>query len=109
MNSSDSLRILPEIILTITGVVVMLIDASMPVGWLRRPLGWVAALGTTAALWSSLWQLNLPIGTGFFGTVETSPFTVFFQSSSAPSCWSRFFLRWTLSPKTATIRANTTR
>jgi NADH-quinone oxidoreductase subunit N len=79
MNSSDSLRILPEIILTLTGIVVMLIDASMPVGWLRRPLGWVAALGTTAALWSSLWQLNLPTGTGFFGTVETSPFTVFFH------------------------------
>jgi NADH-quinone oxidoreductase subunit N len=79
MNSSDSLRILPEIILTITGIVVMLIDASMPVGWLRRPLGWVAALGTTAALWSSLWQLNLPTGTGFFGTVESSPFTVFFH------------------------------
>jgi NADH-quinone oxidoreductase subunit N len=79
MNSSDSLRILPEIILTITGIVVMLIDASMPVGWLRRPLGWVAALGTTGALWASLWQLNLPTGTGFFGTVETSPFTVFFH------------------------------
>ncbi len=79
MNSSDSLRILPEIILTLTGIVVMLIDASMPVDLLRRPLGWVAALGTTAALWSSLWQLNLPTGTGFFGTVETSPFTVFFH------------------------------
>ena len=60
MNSSDSLRILPEIILTLTGVLVMLIDASMPVGWQRRPLGWVAALGTTVALWASLWQLNLP-------------------------------------------------
>ncbi|HEY1897982.1 MAG TPA: NADH-quinone oxidoreductase subunit N [Terracidiphilus sp.] len=79
MNSSDSLRILPEIILTITGIAVMLIDATMPVGWLRRPLGWVAALGATAALWSSLWQLNLPTGAAFFGTVETSPFTVFFH------------------------------
>jgi NADH-quinone oxidoreductase subunit N len=79
MNSSDSLRILPEIILTLTGILVMLIDASTPVDWLRRPLGWVAALGATAALWSSLWQLNLPTGTAFFGTVETSPFTVFFH------------------------------
>src|SRR5579862_5208532 len=79
MNAQDSLRILPEIILTITGIVVMLIDASLPPGWQRRPLGWVAAIGTTAALWSSLWQLNLPTGTAFYGTVETSPFTVFFH------------------------------
>jgi NADH-quinone oxidoreductase subunit N len=57
----------------------MLIDASLPPGWPRRGLGWVAALGTTVALWSSLWQLSLPVGTGFYGTVETSPFTVFFH------------------------------
>jgi NADH-quinone oxidoreductase subunit N len=79
MNAQDSLRILPEIILTITGVLVMLIDASLPEGLPRRPLGWVAAIGTTAALWSSLWQLNLPAGTAFYGTVESSPFTVFFH------------------------------
>src|SRR5579863_7635397 len=79
MNSSDSLRILPEIILTLTGIVVMLIDASMPVGWQRRPLGWVAAIGTTLALWASVAQLALPEGTGFFATVETSAFTVFFH------------------------------
>jgi NADH-quinone oxidoreductase subunit N len=48
-------------------------------GWPRRPLSWVAAIGTTLALWASLWQLSLPVGTGFFGTVETSPFTVFFH------------------------------
>ena len=45
----------------------------------RRPLGWVAAIGTTAALWASVWQLNLGTGTAFFDTVETSPFTVFFH------------------------------
>ena len=79
MNSSDSLRILPEIILTLTGIAVMLTDATLPVGWARRPLGWVAALGTTVALWASLWQLRIPTGTAFSGTVETSPFTVFFH------------------------------
>ena len=79
MNPQDGLRILPEIVLTLTGVLVMLIDASLPVGSPRRWLGWVAAFGTTGALWASLWQLNLGTGTAFFGTVETSPFTVFFH------------------------------
>jgi len=75
----DIYRILPEVVLTLTGVAVMLIDASLPPGWPRRPLGWVAAFGTMFALWASLWQLSLPEGTGFFGTVETSAFTIFFH------------------------------
>jgi NADH-quinone oxidoreductase subunit N len=79
MNPGDTYRILPEIVLTLTGVLIMLIDASLPQGWPRRMLGWVAAIGTTVALWASLWQLSLPMGTGFYGTVETSPFTVFFH------------------------------
>src|ERR1700735_1622602 len=57
----------------------MLVDATLPSRVARRPLGWVAALGTTLALWASLWQLSLPQGTGFFGTVETSAFTIFFH------------------------------
>ena len=80
MNSvPDIFRILPEVILTLTGVMVMLLDAALPPHWARRPLGWVAALGTTFALWGSLGQLSLPEGTGFSGTVETSAFTVFFH------------------------------
>jgi NADH-quinone oxidoreductase subunit N len=75
----DIFRILPEVILTLTGVAIMLIDASLPSVWPRRPLGWVAAIGTTLALWASLWQLSLPQGTGFFDTVETSAFTIFFH------------------------------
>ena len=75
----DIFRILPEVILTLTGVAVMLIDASLRSGVPRRNLGWVAAVGTTLALWASLWQLSLPQGTGFFGTVETSAFTIFFH------------------------------
>jgi NADH-quinone oxidoreductase subunit N len=75
----DIFRILPELVLTLTGVAVMLIDASLPAGCARRPLGWVAALGATLALWASLWQLSLPEGTGFYSTVETSAFTIFFH------------------------------
>jgi len=75
----DIFRILPEVILTLTGVFVMLLDASMKPATVRRPLGWVAAIGTLGALYASLWQLSLPMGTGFYGTVETSSFTVFFH------------------------------
>jgi NADH-quinone oxidoreductase subunit N len=75
----DIFRILPEVILTLTGVAVMLLDASIPPAFPRRPLGWVAALGTTLALWASVGQLYFPQGTGFYGTVETSAFTIFFH------------------------------
>ncbi len=80
MNSvPDIYRILPEVILTITGVLVMLIDASLAPLTSRRNLGWLAATGTTVAYLSSVWQLSLPTGTGYSGTVESSPFTVFFH------------------------------
>jgi NADH-quinone oxidoreductase subunit N len=75
----DIYRILPEVILTITGVAVMLIDASLAPLTARRNLGWLAAIGTGIAYLASVWQLSLPMGTGFSGTVETSPFTVFFH------------------------------
>lgn len=80
MNSvPDMYRILPEVILTITGVLIMLVDASLAPHRSRRGLGWLAALGTLAAYAASIWQLSLPTGTGFSGTVETSPYTVFFH------------------------------
>jgi NADH-quinone oxidoreductase subunit N len=75
----DIYRILPEVILTITGILVMLIDASLAPLTARRNLGWLAALGTGIAYLASVWQLSLPMGTGYSGTVETSPFTVFFH------------------------------
>lgn len=75
----DIYRILPEVILTVTGVIVMLIDASLAPRSTRRYLGIFATAGTTAAYLVSIWQLSLPTGTAFSGTVETSPFTVFFH------------------------------
>ena len=75
----DIYRVLPEVILTITGVLVMLIDASIAPLTSRRGLAWLAAIGTGIAYLASVWQLSLPMGTGYSGTVETSPITVFFH------------------------------
>jgi NADH-quinone oxidoreductase subunit N len=75
----DIFRILPEVILTVTGVLVMLADAAMAPASNRRPLGWLASLGVVVALWASLWQLSLPAGTAFYNTVQTDAFSVFFH------------------------------
>ena len=83
MNSvPDILRILPELILTLTGIAVMAADASLRPRKPRRWLGGLAAAGATLALWASLFQLWLPAGASYFGaygTVESSPFTIFFH------------------------------
>ncbi|MGA2249743.1 NADH-quinone oxidoreductase subunit N [Terracidiphilus sp.] len=77
--NTDLLRILPEVVLVVAGILVMLIDAALPPRAQRRGLIWVAAPGTMLALWVSLIQLRLDPGTAFFGAVETSPFTIFFH------------------------------
>jgi hypothetical protein len=75
----DIYRILPEIVLTLTGILVMMIDAFLPTPASRRPLGWVAAFGVMGALWASLWQLSLPAGTAFYNTVQSDAFSIFFH------------------------------
>jgi len=75
----DIFRILPEVILTLTGVLIMLCDAAMQPAASRRGLGWLGAFGVMAALWASLWQLSLPAGTAFYNTVQTDSFSVFFH------------------------------
>jgi NADH-quinone oxidoreductase subunit N len=75
----DLYRILPEVLLTLTGVLVMLIDAALPPANTRRGLGWVASFGVIAALWASLRQLSLPAGTAFSNTIQTDAFSVFFH------------------------------
>jgi NADH-quinone oxidoreductase subunit N len=72
-------RILPELVLTITGVLLMLIEPVMPAGMNRKLMGYLALLGVVAALIASVWQLGLPPGTAYYGTVQTDAFSVFFH------------------------------
>lgn len=80
MNTTpDILRILPEVILTITGVLIMLIEPTLPAGANRKSMGWLGTVGVLAALGASLYQYQLPPGTAFFGYVQTDAFSVFFH------------------------------
>lgn len=76
---SPALRILPEILLTVTGVLVMLIEPLIGEQRSRRPLGLLAVLGTLAAIGASVYQLYIPNGTAFFGAVQTDSFSIFFH------------------------------
>jgi len=80
MNTTPQiLRILPEVILTAVGVLIMLVEPLLPQGKSRRPLGWFAVCGVIAALAASLYEYQLPAGTAYFGTVQTDAFSVFFH------------------------------
>jgi NADH-quinone oxidoreductase subunit N len=80
MNTTPQiLRILPEVILTVVGVLIMLIEPVLPKSVNRKSLGWFTALGVVAALAASLYQYQLPVGTAYFGTVQTDAFSIFFH------------------------------
>ena len=78
-GSMTAFRILPEIISTVTGVVIMVLDPLFPKQANRKPLGWIAPLGALAALIASLCQYSLPAGTAYFGVVQTDAFSTFFH------------------------------
>jgi NADH-quinone oxidoreductase subunit N len=77
------LALLPELILTFTGVVVMLAEPLIPSGRTRKPLGWLAILGSLASGLAALYQLRLVDASGtltaFSGTVQVDAFSVFFH------------------------------
>ncbi|HLJ75788.1 MAG TPA: proton-conducting transporter membrane subunit, partial [Acidobacteriaceae bacterium] len=76
---NPAMHILPEIILTVGGVIVMLADAMLAKSSNRKPLGWTAVVVALAALAVSLWQYQMPAGTAYYGVVQTDAFSIFFH------------------------------
>jgi NADH-quinone oxidoreductase subunit N len=72
-------RILPEVLLTLGGVAIMLIDPLLPRTTTRKLAGWVSVATVLAALAASVWQLSIPAGTAYFGVVQTDAFSGFFH------------------------------
>jgi NADH-quinone oxidoreductase subunit N len=77
--SANLLAILPEIILTLTGIVIMLVEPCLSPTSSRKPLGWLAIIGTIAALIASWYQVSLGTVHAFSNTIQVDAFSVLFH------------------------------
>jgi NADH-quinone oxidoreductase subunit N len=73
------IALLPEYILTVTGVLIMLVEAGLKPGTSRKPLGWLAIVGTIAMGLVSWYQLRLGVLTAFSGSIQVDAFSIFFH------------------------------
>ena len=78
MQTSDLIRILPELILAVAGIVVMLLGAFQKPTAVRSHTA-IALLGLLGATAATLSQLHSP-GAAFGGMLEVDAFSVFFHS-----------------------------
>jgi len=72
------IRILPELILSVFGVIVMLVEPLLSKRGSHKSLGIFALVGTLLAMVTSLYQTNYP-GWGWFNMVRVDEFSVFFH------------------------------
>jgi len=76
-TGDDYLRYLPEIILTVVGTLIMLLEVLM--GERPKPvLGWLAGAGMVAAIWGAVVAFAVG-GLGFQGMVIVDGFATFFR------------------------------
>jgi NADH-quinone oxidoreductase subunit N len=77
-QAADYVRILPEIVLSVFGMIVMVLDPLMDERRSQRTLGIIALVGSLAALAATLFQAQYP-GLGFWNMVRVDSFSVFFH------------------------------
>jgi NADH-quinone oxidoreductase subunit N len=77
-QAADYVRILPEIVLAVFGMIVMVLDPLMDERRSQRTLGAIALVGSLAALAATLFQSQYP-GLGFWNMVQVDSFSVFFH------------------------------
>jgi NADH-quinone oxidoreductase subunit N len=77
-QGADYMRILPELVLSLFGMLVMVVDPLLDEDSSHQALGAIALIGTLAALASTFWMAQYP-GTAFWNMVRVEGFSVFFH------------------------------
>src|SRR5207302_8520720 len=77
--ATDYLRILPELVLTIFGVIVMMADPLLPRRASRKPLGIVALIGAILSSAVAIVPAAHYQGSAFFGMVNYDASAIFFH------------------------------
>jgi len=77
-QGTDYVRILPEIVLSLFGILVMLVDALLDERNSERVLGLIALAGTFAGI-GATWAMAQSPGLAFWNTVQVDGFSVFFH------------------------------
>src|SRR5579862_2780603 len=77
-QAADYIRLLPEIVLSIFGMILMLLDPLLDNRRSQRTLGAIALVGSLCALGATLFQAQYP-GLGFWNMIQVDAFSVFFH------------------------------
>jgi NADH-quinone oxidoreductase subunit N len=77
-QAADYMRLLPEIVLTVFGMIVMVLDAAAEERRIEKTMGAVALIGALAAVAATFVQAQYP-GFAFWNMVEVDSFSVFFH------------------------------
>jgi NADH-quinone oxidoreductase subunit N len=81
-QAADYMRLLPEIVFTVFGMTIMVVDAAAQgqskEGRIERTLGVIALIGSLAALAATFVQAQYP-GFAFWNMVQVDSFSVFFH------------------------------
>ena len=77
-QSADYVRVLPEIVLSIFGMIVMLLEPLLDEKKSQKVLGGIALAGTLAGL-GATWLMSQNAGPAFWNTVQIDGFSVFFH------------------------------
>jgi NADH-quinone oxidoreductase subunit N len=74
----DYIRILPELVLTAFGILVMVLEPVVDERNSQKVLGWIAFVGTLTGL-GSTWYMSMSPGLAFSNMVRVDAFSVFFH------------------------------